>query len=317
MKVSVVVTLLNEEGSVGDLLESLLNQSMSPDEIVIVDGGSHDNTIPIIKGFIATNRKIKLLEKPGNIASGRNLAIEKSKYDIIAQTDGGCVADPNWLEKITAPFADDSVGMVAGFYNMVVSSPFQEALAPFHGTVKRKFDPRHFMPSGRSVAFRKEVWEYVGGYKETFDRAGEEPLFNYKILTAGVRIKRVPEATVDWQVPDSFKVSIKKFFYYAKGDAEAGIWWHPAQRLHTHNIKILGIFIRYFFGIALLFATPFFPFSFLILIYGFVFYTSWSIWKMREDVHSFRGRLLVPIVQIASDIAVMAGFLSGIYRTKI
>ena len=311
MKVSVVVTLLNEEATVDDLLSSLIGQTKKPDEIVIVDGGSKDKTIEIIQKFQEKNKHIKLIKKPGNIAKGRNIAISHAINEIIAQTDGGCIANPDWLEKITKPFEDHTIGMVAGFYQMVGSSPFQEALAPYHGTPRRKFDPRSFMPSGRSMAFRKEVWEYVGGYSENLERAGEDTLFNYKILSAGVRIRRAPDALVSWQVPNSFKSSLKKFYFYAKGDAQAWIWWHPAQKLRTHNIEILTIFGRYFLGATLLLATPFLSFSALIFLYGFVLYISWSIWKMREDVQTLKARLYIPIIQISSDLAVMAGFLGG------
>lgn len=311
MKVSVAITLLNEASTVSSLLDSLINQTKLPDEIIIVDGGSKDATVEIIKEYQSKNPRIKLIETKGNIAAGRNIAIKEAQFEIIAQTDGGCIANPDWLEKITKPLEDPKIGMVAGFYDMVAKSPFQEALAPFHGVPKRKFDPRHFMPSGRSVAFRKEVWEYVGGYSENLERAGEDTLFNYKVLSAGVRIKSEPKAIVRWQIPSSFMGSLKKFYTYAVGDAEAGIWWHPAQRLCTHNIKIMGIFARYIVGFALLFASPFFPFLFLVVVYGFIFYTSWSIWKMREDVEGMRARLLLPIIQISSDLAIMAGFVSG------
>ena len=58
MKVSLVVTVLNEEPSIAALLESILSQTKKADEIVIVDGGSTDKTIDISAYNININRDI-------------------------------------------------------------------------------------------------------------------------------------------------------------------------------------------------------------------------------------------------------------------
>jgi glycosyltransferase involved in cell wall biosynthesis len=311
-KVSVITTLLNEENTIGPLLDSLFIQTKKPDELIIVDGGSKDNTVLAVEGYRKLHKEIKLIIKKGSIAHGRNVAVENSRYSLIAQIDGGCVADKKWLERLTKPFEDEEVGLVAGFYIMVGDSALQKAIAPYHGVPERKYDPRCFMPSGRSMAFRKEIWKKVGGYSECLERAGEDTLFNYKVLKAGIKIVRVKDALVYWELPHSFNESVKKLFYYAKGDAQAAIWWHPAQRLSSHNIKILSIFARYIFAVILLFA-GFSDSVFLYLLFLlFVFYASWSIHKLEDVVTDFDSKLWLPIIQISSDLTIMAGFVTGL-----
>ena len=61
MNVSICLTLKNEEGSIADLLNSLLNQSKKPDEIIIVDGGSEDTTLDLIRHYQKKDKRIKLL----------------------------------------------------------------------------------------------------------------------------------------------------------------------------------------------------------------------------------------------------------------
>src|SRR3990172_3067125 len=214
MKVSVCITVLNEEGSVGELLDSLLTQSKKPDEIFIVDGGSTDRTIEIIRHYQKKDKRIRLLEESGSTAHGRNTAIEMAKYPIIASTDAGCVAKPDWLEKITEPFKYKNVGLVAGFYDMEAVNPMQEAMNVFHGITPAMYDPVKFLPSARSVAFRKSVWTDVGGYSEKFEKAGEDTDFFYKIVKTGVKIVRVEEAKVVWRESGTFTLSksIKKFY---------------------------------------------------------------------------------------------------------
>src|SRR3972149_3143590 len=115
MKASVCITVLNEEGSIATLLDSLLTQTEKPDEIIIVDGGSKDRTVEIVRHYQKKDKRIKFLVEHGSVAHGRNTSIEISRNPIIASIDAGCLARRDWLEKITEPFKHENVGMVAGF----------------------------------------------------------------------------------------------------------------------------------------------------------------------------------------------------------
>ena len=114
MKTSICITIFNEEESIGGLLESLLAQTKKPDEIVIVDGGSTDETVKTIRNFQKKNRVIKLHVQKCKRARGRNLGVGLAKNNIIAITDADCVADKDWLGKIIAPFKNKKID-VAGF----------------------------------------------------------------------------------------------------------------------------------------------------------------------------------------------------------
>jgi glycosyltransferase involved in cell wall biosynthesis len=311
MKVSVVATVFNEEASIKALLDSLFSQTQKPTEIVIVDGGSTDSTYPILRQYQQKYKILKVLVEKGSIAHGRNESIKHAKYPIIAQTDAGCILHHDWLAKITKPLEDPDIGLVAGFYHMITTAPFQKAAAPFFGTPPHRFDPRNFLPSARSMAFRKKVWKQVGGYDENLDRAGEDTLFNYHVYKAGIKIYREKDAIVDWQVPKNFKEAAKKFFQYAKGDAQAGIWWHPAQKFGTHNIKIFSIFARYLIGLILFTAAFQAPILLMLLIVGGIIYTFWTCWKLEDVVTDMRAKVWIPILQISSDLCVMAGFIAG------
>jgi len=318
MNVSVCITVLNEEKSIGKLLDSLLCQSKKADEIIIVDGESEDKTIDIIKHYQKKDKRIRYLVEPGTIAHGRNVSIDVAKGDIVALTDAGCIAKPDWLEKLVYPFKHENVGIVAGFYDMPASTPMNQAINVFHGVPQERFNSINFLPSARSVAFRKEVWDRIGGFDEKLERAGEDTKFFYEAVRKSVKIVRVKEARVVWQecADFSLKDSIEKMYYYAKGDSQAKIWWHPSQQLSSHNIIIFSIFFRYFVGIVLLiysFTNP--PFLYLLLSL-LIFYLIWSILKWKDVVRNWRGRLWLPIVQITGDLAVMSGFIGGIFQKK-
>src|SRR5581483_11206948 len=297
MDVSVVVTVFNEEKSIRRLLDSLLRQTKKPSEIVIVDAGSRDKTREIIREYQQNSKAIKLYVSIGSIAHGRNTAIEKAKHVVLAQIDAGCIAKNDWLEKITKPLENKDIEFVAGFYNMTADTSFQKALAPFIGIVPERFNPHTFFPSARSMAFRKEVWKRVGGYSEKLKGAGEDTLFNHQLIEHGVKITRAKDAIVYWEVPRTLKEALKKFYVYAKGDAQTAIWWDPAKRISTHNIKILSIYGRYLLGILLLLLSLRFVPALFILIACFICYICWSIWKMKDIVKETPTRLWIPVIQ--------------------
>lgn len=316
MKVSVCITLLDEEATVSALLDSLLNQSKKPAEIVVVDGGSRDKTVEIIKHWQKKDRKIKLVREPGSIAHGRNISIELARNEIVALTDSGCVARKDWLEKITEPFREKGVGLVAGFYHMPARNDLQEAMNTFHGVPPSKFEPESFLPSARSVAFRKSLWEEIGGFSQKLDKAGEDTLFFYEAVKTKTRIARVEEAVVVWKETKTFtlKDSLKKFYIYARGDAQAGIWWHPGKQLASHNIKILFIFLRYFIGLFLLILAIGNPPLLYVILMGLILYIFWAFRKVYLVTGNFKAGLWGIVVQFSSDFAVMGGFVAGLLK---
>jgi glycosyltransferase involved in cell wall biosynthesis len=80
MKISVVTTVLNEEKNIVQFLDSIVNQTKKPDEIIVVDGGSKDSTIKILKKYQKKNRLVKVYELPNSkISEGRNFGVKNSK----------------------------------------------------------------------------------------------------------------------------------------------------------------------------------------------------------------------------------------------
>ena len=311
MNISICITVFNEERSISSLLDSLFNQSKKADQIVIVDGGSTDKTVEIIRHYQQKDGRIKLFVEKCTRAEGRNLSVEIAKGDVIAITDAGCVAERDWLKNITSPFVTGRVDVSAGFYRMIGTSRLQKAESVFLGVTPRKFNI-NFLPSTRSMAFRKSVWEAVGGFPEGKCNSAEDTDFNYKAVKLGLKYARVKNAIVEWGMPKTLKEFRFKIYEYAKWDARYGIWWHPTQRLASHNIKATLILLRYITGSLLLIFSFKYPSLFGYLIICLIIYLIWSFIKIFLEFGDYKTSLWGPVVQITSDIAVMSGFISGI-----
>jgi glycosyltransferase involved in cell wall biosynthesis len=227
MKVSVTCTLKDEEKSIKELIGSILSQSKLPDKIVIVDGGSTDRTVEIINSYIKSGAPINLIIKEGvNIAEGRNIAIENAKYDNIASIDAGSWADKDWLKNLLRPFEefeeDSSVDVVAGFFLPDAKSKYEEVVGELLYPKLENMNPDRFLPSGRSIAFKKRCWETVGGYPEWL-YTGEDALFDLKLRESGCKFAFARDAIVYWRPRTTLRGLFKQYFLYAKGATQARI----------------------------------------------------------------------------------------------
>jgi glycosyltransferase involved in cell wall biosynthesis len=205
--ISVIATVLNEGESIRRLMDSLAAQTRPPDEIVIVDGGSRDNTVAILQEY-AGRLPLRVLVEPGcNISAGRNRAIAAAQGDIIASTDAGVVLSAGWLEHLTAPFENPAAQVVSGFFRAEACTPFELAMGATVLPLVEEIDPATFLPSSRSVAFRKSAWAAVGGYPEWLDYC-EDLIFDLR-LRQELKVKslklKVELPVASYQLPESEK----------------------------------------------------------------------------------------------------------------
>lgn len=295
IKVSFITTVYNEEGTIKSLLNSLEKQTVTPDEIIIVDAKSSDKTVQIINDCKNNFKKSKiyLYSKNGNRSIGRNAAIQKAKGNIIIATDAGCILDKKWVERLTLPFKNPKIDVVAGFYKPVTTNTFEKSLACYTCVMEDKVD-YDFLPSSRSVAFRKIAWEKVGGYPENLNTC-EDLIFARKLKRAGFTFKVVKNAIVYWPQRKNIIEAAKQFFQYAVGDGQA----------HYIRSNTWFLFARYIIGLALFFISK--P----MLLLCFLLYIIWSISKNYRYVNHSAAIFYLPLLQIVSDIEVIAGTTWG------
>jgi len=310
MKVSFIATVYNEEDSIKSLLQSLLAQSKTPDEIVIVDGRSTDSTLSEISNFqfSISKNKVKIISKKGNRAIGRNEAIKKSSNEIIVCSDAGCTLDKNWIKNITKSFKQKNVDVVAGYYKGSAKTTFQKCLIPYVLVMPDKVNKNKFLPATRSIAFKKSIWKKVGGFAEKFSN-NEDYVFAKKLKEINANIVFEKKAIVYWTPRDNIKDAFAMFYRFAKGDSESCIF----------RPKVILIFTRYVFGIMVILLFLIFK-SYIILntLYLMLLaYVLLSIVKNYKYVKDLRAIFFLPLIQFISDIAVIFGTIKGLITEKI
>jgi glycosyltransferase involved in cell wall biosynthesis len=159
VKVSVIVRCLNEAAHIGRLLDGLLEQSPAPDEIVIVDSGSTDETLEI-----AAQYPTKILHiAPDEFSFGRalNLGCEVASGDILVSVSAHVypIFD-SWLRELTAPFASPSVSLTYGRQQGDDRTSYSERrIFTQWFPVESEPNQRHPFCNNANSAVRRDVWE--------------------------------------------------------------------------------------------------------------------------------------------------------------
>lgn len=308
-KVAVVCTVYNEGDSLEGLLDSLVNQTRKPDEAVFVDGGSDDRTQEVIQQYSEEHDWITLIVEDGcNIAEGRNIGIESADAEIIATTDGGCILDKKWLEKLLENFpeADVSAGM---FLPQEEGSRFKEILGILE-TPNPDDLPAEWNPSARSQAFKREAWKAVGGFPEDL-YTGEDAKFNRVLRDQDFEYRLAKDAVVYWEMRDSLKEVFDQYRLYGRGDAEnsqlKGLLKGNYNSVKTAmTLGLAATSLTSFLGLI----TPLYSIPGILAFLSLGFYRSWRLGK----------RILNPLdlaYFLVVNLSMRYGFFIGFLEAKL
>ena len=314
MRVSVIATVKNESGSLAALLESLCSQTCQPDEVVIVDGGSTDDTLQQLQAWKG-RLPLQVLVEPGcNISQGRNIAIRAAQGPIIASTDAGAWAEPSWLANLMLPFSAEAHAEIppvvaCGFFVPEARTAFETAMGATVLPALADIRPERFLPSSRSVAFPKSAWEAMGGYPEWLDYC-EDLILDLRLLARGYRFVFVPDAVVHFRPRGSLRAFFKQYYRYARGDGKADLW----RKRHAVRYLTYGIALPVLLALAVT-HNPLWSAS-LLLGAATMLRTPYK--RLLPALRTLDPRewlaavLWVPVIRITGDIAKMLGYPVGL-----
>lgn len=319
--ISVIATVLNEGESIRGLLNSLAAQTRAPDELVIVDGGSRDQTLAILREY-RDRLPLRLIEAPGlSISAGRNRAIAEARGGIIASTDAGVVLVPGWLEALTAPLREDAaLQVVGGFFEADPQSVFEVALGATTLPLVEEIDAASFLPSSRSIAFRRSAWEAVGGYPEWLDYC-EDLIFDLRLKAAAPNWAFAPAAVARFRPRKTLRSFMRQYYFYARGDGKADLW------RKRHAIRYATYFLALPLALGLLLsgrpAAQFVGAGLAVLGASAYLAQPWRRLPVVLETACERGTvprssatrltaiLWIPVIRAAGDLAKMAGYPVG------
>ncbi len=310
---SLCATVFNEAESIDVWLDSIMAQTRPPDEVIICDAGSTDGTIDRLLEHAEEDSRVRVLVEPGaNVPEGRNAAIAAASHPVIAITDAGTILRDDWLELLVAPLEEFvEVGVSAGFYAPAGRNQFERILATVITPRRGDIGDDGFPPSSRSVAFRREWWEKVGGYPEWL-RAGEDLVFDYRLRDEGARFHFADAAIVSWYPRPTLGDFYAQYRHYARGDGHGHLF--PDR----HALR----YFAYAAALVLAWCSRRSKLARLLLTVGFFAHMRKYVGRIQEEkpYDDFSGAVtaygLVPVVVVTGDIAKMVGYPQGLWERQ-
>ncbi|MBQ2645390.1 glycosyltransferase family 2 protein [bacterium] len=235
MKVSVIIPTYNCERFLQESIGSLLKQTFTDFEIIVVDNKSTDNTVKKIKDFMTQDSKISLIELEKNYKQGiaRNIGVEKAQGEYIMFVDGDDKVSPDFIEKmynkISTDNADITICRWAPFDNRTGKINYKHGFANFHRLPEKyKTESFTWRDIKDEVYSQSNVpWDKI--YKKSFllekdikfpgGMFFEDNVFSFDALMKATKITIVDECLIYYRVNRKQAVTARcdeTFFDYIK-----------------------------------------------------------------------------------------------------
>ncbi len=192
--VSIVVPCYNQAHYLKESLQSVLDQTFSDWECIIVNDGSPDNTKEVSKTWVKKDSRFTYLEKQnGGLSSARNAGIQIAKGEFILPLDADDILHPDYLQKAVPLLKENKhLGIVSCFSNFFYQNTsnvvFQ--LKPIGSTWEDLLFVNQLIATS---LFKRECWEQVGGYDERMKKGFEDWDFWLSVTKKGYHYEIVHE----------------------------------------------------------------------------------------------------------------------------
>ncbi|MEQ8216677.1 MAG: glycosyltransferase [Arenibacter sp.] len=257
-RISVIMSVYNAQVLLEEAIKSILNQSFSDFEFLIVDDNSNDNSRNILNFFAKKDARIKIFSNTVNLGLTKNLnkLIQISKGEYIARMDAD---DISLFERF-----NDQIKYFEEHQDVDILGTFSENISS-DGTVigKRRVPITHeeikeLLPklnplSHPTVMFRAASLKEIGGYDERYKTSQDFHLW-FKAIGSGLKINNIPRILFQYRMDDdyvsrkSFKYRLNEFNIKLEGYILIGLPWY---KYHYALISLVLAFVPSFLFLQL------------------------------------------------------------------
>lgn len=317
--VSVLIPTYNEENYIENTIDTLLrnNYPKSLFEIIVIDGGSTDSTLLIVKNKIENNNNIKIYQNSNKIQStGLNIGIEKSKGDIIIRADAHALYDKNYISESVKLLSDNDYQNVGPFQKSfgenVVSSAIAMGMNTIFGMGNAKYRlSENYLENVKSVwlgAWWKKSLLKLNGFDETL-KISEDFDLNYRLRKIGGQIIASNKIKATYIVRKSLIKLFSQFFKYGfwkakflnDNPSEMQLRWFapPLLVISFFLIGILSIISLYFLSLFFIYCT--------FIICGVIF--NFRLRSLNNIISSLILFAVFPIIHFSWGIGFIVGYI--------
>jgi succinoglycan biosynthesis protein ExoA len=230
MAVALVIPCRNEAGNIATLLEAITNQDMQPDEVVVVDDASTDNTAAVVDEWLKRSSKlnlrhIRISDGPIGAGAAMNEGIRQARADVIIRLDGHSRPAPDYVRRSIEALARDQAGVVGGTWTVepgadtrmarviaaVVSHRLGSGGAAYrHPSAHKQIRRVDTVPFG---CFRRSLWEQLGGFDEQL-LGNEDYDFNHRARLAAYDVVLDPAITSVYYARPTLGALARQYYRY-------------------------------------------------------------------------------------------------------
>jgi glycosyltransferase involved in cell wall biosynthesis len=238
-RVSVVVPTLNRSKDIRECIAALEAQTLPRDEfeVIVVDGGSRDDTISVLEEREAAGR-IRLrhfTERRKGAGVARNLGVRESHAAHIAFTDDDCIPEPGWLAALLGGFPKDEKCAAVG--GPIIPADSGNVINRYCMHCRNwkgmSFGGRTMHIPTMNVLYRRQALLEVGVFDENVI-IGEDILLSQKITKQGYSLRNIDAGAVVHKDPATLGALYRKAWAHGTGIAEAG-------QVHGRKLKGGGL----------------------------------------------------------------------------
>lgn len=246
MKISIITSVYNNQQTIQDAIESVLSQTYSNIEYIIVDGGSTDGTVEIIRSY--GERITKFVTEPDKgIYDGLNKGIKMATGDVVAFLHSDDIyASNDILVKIRESFWSDDID---GVYGDLVYTPKNDTSKVLRYWKSQPFEMKMlkfgWMPAHPTLFLKHSVYKQFGEFDLTFRIAADYD-FMLRVLKSGINVNYCPEVLYKMRIGGESNKSIRNVIQKSREDLRAlrknevgGMW-----TLGLKNLSKINQFVR-------------------------------------------------------------------------
>jgi GT2 family glycosyltransferase len=195
MNTSIVILTKNSSRTIKQCLQSCLSSNYAPLEIIIIDGGSIDNTLMLIKETLR-NFSYKILYDEGKgLGYARDIGWRVSNGKYIIMLDSDVLLPNNFIkEAVKIMENDNKVGSIGAKLKPICKgrdwlSIFQEKNLAIHLHWKENVYPNEVIATHTACTmFRREALEKINGFDHYFKLAKEDSDVSFRLRKAGYKL---------------------------------------------------------------------------------------------------------------------------------
>ena len=242
VSVLVVIPTLNEAHGIGAVLEALARDFdyQGASRIVVVDGGSDDGTLDIVRAAMRRDPRIALLNNARRIQSSAiNLAVQSfgEGIDILIRCDAHACYPPRYVARLVEILRrTDSDSVVVPMDSVGVGCTgraiawLSDSLIGSGGSAHRGGRRSGYVDHGHHAAFRMQTFRIIGGYDESF-RCNEDAEFDCRQRALGARIFLDAGNRITYRPRTSLAALWRQYFNYGAGRSRT-------VRRHPHSLRL-------------------------------------------------------------------------------